>query len=61
MNCRHKNIVIVGSHETGARSVCCSDCRSPLTRRIEGGEYICIVHDDQDHTCVVYADRRTES
>ena len=40
MSCRHKNVVVVGSHETGASSARCSNCRAPLTRRIEGGEYI---------------------
>ena len=58
MNCRHKNIVIVGSHETGASSASCSDCRAPLTRRIEGGEYIYIVRDDQDNASVVYSNKR---
>lgn len=57
MNCRHKNVVVVGSHETGASSAHCSDCRAPLTRRIEGGEYIYVAYcvDDAE---IVYANRR---
>jgi len=58
MSCRHKNIVNVGSHETGASSAHCSDCRAPLTRRIEGGEYIYVVRDDQDKVEVVYGSRK---
>ena len=57
VSCRHKNVVVVGSHETGASSAHCSDCRTPLTRRIEDGEYIYVVRDDQDNACVVYASR----
>ena len=57
MSCRHKNIVVVGSDETGTSSTRCSDCRAALTRRIEGGEYIYIVRDDQDNARVVYAGR----
>lgn len=53
------HVVVVGSHETGARSARCSDCRAPLTRRIEGGEYIYIVRDDQDSVEVVYANRKS--
>jgi hypothetical protein len=58
MSCRHKNIVIVGSDETGVRSAHCSNCRTPLTRRIEGGEYIYVVRDDQDNVEVVHTNRR---
>ena len=58
MSCHHKNVVVVGSHETGASSAHCSDCRAPLTRRIEGGEYSYVVRDDQDNARVVYANRR---
>ena len=58
MSCRHKNIVVVGSHETGATSAHCSNCRAPLTRRIEGGEYIYVVRDEDDSVEVVYSNRR---
>ena len=58
LSCRHRNVVVVGSHETGASSAHCADCRAPLTRRIEGGEYIYIVRDDQDNVEVVYSNRR---
>ena len=58
MSCRHKHVVIVGSHETGASSAHCGNCRAPLTRRIEGGEYIYVVRDDQDNALVVYSDRK---
>ena len=58
MNCRHKNVVVVGSHETGASSARCSDCRAPLTRRIEDGEYIYVIHIDQDDARVVCANRK---
>lgn len=58
MSCRHKNIVVVGSHETGASSAHCSDCRAPLTRRIEGGEYIYIARDAQDNVEVIYTSQR---
>jgi len=61
VSCRHKNVVVVGSHETGASSAHCSNCRAQLTRRIEGGEYIYVVRDDQDHVEVVYANRRVRS
>lgn len=57
MSCRHKNVVVVGSDETGASSAHCSSCRAPLTRRIEGGEYIYVVRDDQDNVEIVYASR----
>lgn len=57
MSCRHKNIVVVGSHETGASSARCADCRAPLTRRIEGGEYIYTEHADQDADEVVHRSR----
>lgn len=60
MSCRHKNVVVVGCDETGASSASCATCRAPLTRRIEGGEYIYIARDDQDNACVVYADRRSK-
>ena len=59
MSCRHKNVVVVGSHETGASSARCSDCRTPLTRRIEGGAYIYVVRDDQDDARVMHANRKT--
>lgn len=58
MSCRHKNVVIVGSDETGASSASCGTCRAPLTRRIEGGEYIYVVRDDQDNVEVVYGKAR---
>lgn len=58
MSCRHKNIVVVGSDETGARAARCGDCRAPLTRRIEGGAYIYVVRDDQDNVEVVYGKTR---
>jgi hypothetical protein len=58
MSCQHKHVVIVGSHETGASSAHCGNCRAPLTRRIEGGEYIYVVRDDQDNVEVVYSDRK---
>jgi len=57
VNCRHKNGVVVGSHETGASSAHCGDCRAPLTRRIEGGEYIYVARDARDNVEVVYAGR----
>ena len=57
MSCRHKNVVIVGSHETGAGSAHCADCRAPLTRRIEGGEYIYVAYRGDDAE-IVYANRR---
>lgn len=56
MSCRHKNVVVVGSHETGASAARCSDCRAPLTRRIEGGEYIYSVYGES-----VYANRKVRS
>jgi len=40
MSCRHKHVVLVGSDETGLRSTRCADCRVPLSRRIERGEYV---------------------
>ncbi|MCJ7439453.1 MAG: hypothetical protein MUP97_17065 [Acidimicrobiia bacterium] len=58
MSCRHKHVVIVGSHETGASSAHCGNCRAPLTRRIEGGGYIYVVRNDQDNALVVYSDRK---
>jgi hypothetical protein len=57
MSCQHRNIVVVGSDETGTSSVRCSDCRAPLTRRIESGEYIYVVCDDQDNARAVSASR----
>jgi hypothetical protein len=32
--------VLGGSDETGLRSATCADCRIPLSRRIEGNEYV---------------------
>ena len=52
--CRHLHIVIVGSHETGASSASCTDCKAPLTRRIEGGEYVYVARDENDDVEVVY-------
>lgn len=56
MSCRHRNIVVVGSHETGASSARCTDCHAPLTRRIEGGDYL-YVRDAEDNVEVVHARR----
>ena len=61
MSCRHKNVVIIGSDETGARAARCSDCRAPLTRRIEGSAYIYVVRDDQDNARVYGGDQRSRS
>lgn len=44
-SCRHSHVVIVGSDETGVRSVRCADCRIPLTRRIEGDIYVYVARD----------------
>ena len=59
LGCRHKNVVIVGSHETGASSARCADCRAELTRRIEGGAYIYVAY-NKDDTEVVYANERSK-
>ncbi|HSX23009.1 MAG TPA: hypothetical protein VLE97_09570 [Gaiellaceae bacterium] len=54
MSCRHRNVVVVGSHETGASSAHCSDCKTPLSRRIEGGDYVYVTRDAQDNVEVVF-------
>lgn len=61
MSCRHKSIVLVGSDETGIREARCTTCRAPLTRRIEGGEYIYVVCDDQDNVEIVHTNQRSMS
>lgn len=45
LSCRHRNIVLVGSDETGLRSARCTDCRTDLTRRIESGDYVYVTLD----------------
>ena len=57
MSCRHKNVVIIGSDETGARAARCSDCCAPLTRRIEGSKYI-YFRDDRDDQDNARANRK---
>ena len=47
MSCHHKNIVLVGSDETGLGAARCTDCRSPLSRRIESSTYAYFVFDDR--------------
>lgn len=59
MSCRHKHVMIVGSHETGASSAHRGDCRTPLTRRIEGGDYVYVAYTG-DGSEVVYAGRRSK-
>lgn len=56
--CRHRNVVVVGSHETGASSAHCADCKAPLARRIEGGDYIYVEYKDDAPAEVVYGSRR---
>jgi hypothetical protein len=58
VSCRHRNVVVVGSDETGASSAHCADCKEPLKRRIEGGEYIYVERDGEDNVEVVYAKRK---
>lgn len=58
MSCHHRHVVVIGNHETGASSAHCGDCRAPLTRRAEDGEYVYFVLDDQDNGEVVSANKR---